>query len=285
MDIYLKNPKSIVILGYPLEHTFSPLIHNYAFKYHNLDYVYTAFPIKPDELTKLGKDFLKVLPIYAGNVTVPFKEIIFNYLDKFTNDASEIGAVNTFYKKDGELWGDNTDLYGFIKSLEGYENFIQNQKVIVLGTGGSAKAVCSGLAKLGAKEIVIISRDKNKAKTFSDNYQGKYSQVNFTFNDYSYFDEKKNIENIKTVINTTPVGMYENQAAIASETVKSIDNNTLFYDLIYNPETTTFLRYAKETNKTTLNGKNMLIYQAAKAFKIWTGYEFPVSEISNLKLY
>lgn len=284
MDIYLKNPKSIIILGYPLEHTLSPLMHNYAFKLYDLDYVYSSYPIKPDDLSKLGKDFLKILPIYGGNVTIPFKETIFNYLDKFTEEASEIGAVNTFYKKDGVLWGDNTDLYGFMKSLEGYEKFITNQKVIVLGTGGSSKAINTGLFKLNAKEIVIISREKEKSKVFASNYNQKYFTNKFKYDDYTYFDELKNLNEVSTVVNTTPLGMYNNISPISYEIIKKINENCLFYDLIYNPEITTFLRYAKETKKTILNGKNMLIFQASKGFKIWTNHEFPISEILDLKL-
>lgn len=283
MDIYLKNPKSIIILGYPLNHTLSPLIHNYAFKYHNLDYVYSAYPITPENFTKLGKDFFKILPIYGGNVTIPFKEIIFNCLDKFTADASEIGAVNTFYKKDGELWGDNTDLYGFIKSLDDYRSNIENKKVIVLGTGGSSKAVCTGLYKLKAKEIIIISRDKYKSKVFSDNYNIKYKSGNFLYDDYSYFENSESLNNIGAIINTTPLGMYDEYSPINKDVILKINSDCLFYDLIYNPEKTPFLRYANETGKTVLNGKLMLIYQAAKAFNIWTGYEFPIREILDLK--
>lgn len=283
MDFYLKNPKSIVILGYPLNHTLSPLMHNYAFKYHNLDYVYSAYPIKPEDFSKLGKDFLKILPVYGGNVTIPFKEIIFNYLDNFSPEASEVGAVNTFYKKDGELWGDNTDLYGFLKSLENYRDNIENKKVIVLGSGGSSKAVCSGLYKLNAKEIIIISRDKNKSKIFSDNYNSKYQTNKFSSNNYEYFEDLNNLDKLGVVINTTPLGMYDNNSALSLEIINKINDDCLFYDLIYNPEKTTFLRYANETGKDILNGKPMLIYQAAKAFNIWTGYEFPLREIISLK--
>lgn len=284
MDIYLKNPKSIIILGYPLEHTLSPLIHNYAFKYHNLDYVYTSFPIKPEDISKLSKNFLKILPIYGGNVTIPFKEIMFNYLDNFSNESSEIGAINTFHNKDGVLYGYNTDLYGFTKSLENYKNYINNKKVVILGTGGSSKAVASGLFKINSSEIIIISRDLEKAKVFSDNYNQKYSTNKFKFDDYRYFNNQENLINIGAIINTTPLGMYDNNSALSYEIISKINNDSLFYDLIYNPETTSFLRFAKETKKEILNGKDMLIYQASKSFNIWTGYEFPISDILNLKL-
>ncbi|MFN8577903.1 MAG: shikimate dehydrogenase [Candidatus Sericytochromatia bacterium] len=284
MNFYLKNPKSIVILGHPLEHTLSPLIHNYAFKYHNLDYVYSALSIKPEDISKLGKDFLKILSIYGGNITIPFKELMFNYLDKFSNEASEIGAINTFHNRDGTLYGYNTDLYGFTKSLENYENYINNKKTIILGTGGSSRAVSNGLFKLNSKEIIIISRDLERAKVFSDNYNQKYVTNKFKFDDYRYFNNQENLSNIGAVINTTPLGMYDNNSALSYDLVAKMNSDTLFYDLIYNPEVTSFLRFAKETKKEILNGKSMLIYQASKSFNIWTGYEFPISDILNLKL-
>lgn len=283
MSKYLRlvKPKSLVILGFPLEHSASPLIHNYGFSYHNLDFVYTAMPIDPKDLSKLGKDFLNILPIYGGNVTVPFKEIIFNYLQKFTDIASELGAVNTFYKKDGELWGDNTDLYGFTRSLENYKEQIKNNKVIVLGTGGSSKSVCSGFFKLGAKEILVISREYSKANTFADNYNQKYSASTFIAADYSYFDDN-NLDDINLVVNTTPVGMYQQESAISEQVISRINKDALFYDLIYKPATTTFLEYAKLTGHPILNGKSMLVYQAAKSFKIWTGHDLPVDDIFSI---
>lgn len=280
-DLRLIKPKSVVILGYPLEHSASPLIHNYGFSYHNLDFVYTAMPIDPKDISKLGKDFLSILPIYGGNVTVPFKEIIFNYLHKFTDIASELGAVNTFYKKDGELWGDNTDLYGFIKSLDNYKEKIKNHKVVVLGSGGSSKSACSGLFKLGAQEIILISREYSKAKIFTDNYNQKYQTSKFIPADYSYFSDNDLVD-IELVVNTTPLGMYEQESVISEQLINKFNKDTLFYDLIYKPSTTTFLEYAKSTGHPILNGKSMLVYQAAKSFKIWTGYDLPTDEILSI---
>src|SRR5258708_6578335 len=133
MTSYLRNPKSVILLGYPLEHTFSPILHNFAFQYLKLDYIYTAFPLEPEKMPELGQNFLKILPFVGGNITIPFKEKIFNYLDKVTEEASQIGAVNTFYKKDGLLWGDNTDMYGFLQSVKGLENNFFNRKVLLIG--------------------------------------------------------------------------------------------------------------------------------------------------------
>ncbi len=276
---YLNNPKSIVLLGYPLNHSLSPKIHNYGFKFYGLDFVYTSMPIKPEDLSKLGKDFLKVLPIYGGNVTVPFKEIIFNYIDKFTDLASEVGAVNTFYKKDDEIWGDNTDVYGFTESLKDYHSKIKNSKVVVLGTGGSSKAVAKGLESLKAKEIIMVSRKYSMAQIFCDNYNQKYPDVNFIPNDYSYFNENSNLKNISLIINTTPLGMYDNQSAINFEIIKKIDDNTLFYDLIYNPSQTVFLENAIKANKQIKNGWQMLVFQAQKSFNIWTGLHYPIGDL------
>src|SRR5690606_4367729 len=134
----------------------------------HLDYVYFSMPVDPRELVKFSPDFLRVLPFAGGNVTVPFKEKIFNFLDKISVEASQIGAVNTFYRKDGILWGENTDWLGFIDSVKGLEHHFYNKRVLLMGTGGSAKAVTAALAKLEVSGIDVVSRSAQDAIYFAE---------------------------------------------------------------------------------------------------------------------
>ncbi|MBC7473850.1 MAG: shikimate dehydrogenase [Candidatus Sericytochromatia bacterium] len=278
----LTNPKSIIILGYPLEHTLSPKIHNFAFKYHNLDYVYTAYPIAPDKLSEMGKYFLHNLPICGGNVTVPFKEIIFNYLDKFTEEASQVGAVNTFYQKDNQLWGDNTDVYGFLQSVDIYKDYFENKKVLLLGTGGSAKAIITALNNLNVKEIAVVSRELEKSNTFVVNKNNLNPNINMVSLDYDSLINYDGLSDFSAIINCTPVGMYENISPLPKTIIDRLNNDALVYDLIYNPSKSKLLSLSEARGLKIINGKMMLIYQASKSFKIWTGYEFPIDQVTEI---
>jgi shikimate dehydrogenase len=282
MHSYLKNPKTIIILGYPLEHTFSPALHNFAFQYLNLDYVYSAFPVEPAKMAELGKDFLRILPVAGGNVTIPFKEKIFNYLDNFSAEASQIGAVNTFYKKEGLLWGDNTDLYGFLQSVKGLENSFTGKTVLLLGTGGSARAVSTALARLKAKEIVVVSRNIETAKVFAGSRQEANPEVTWSFLDYRNLMISNNLNRFSAVINTTPAGMYDNDSPLPETAIEKLSRETLVYDLIYNPSRTRLLALAGQCGLRVMNGLDMLINQAAGAFNLWTGRDFPLEEAKKL---
>lgn len=278
----LKNPKSIVLLGYPLQHSLSPLLHNFAFNQLGLDFTYNAYPIQPERLNDLGKDFLRILPIYGGNVTVPFKELVFNYLDNISDIASEVGAVNTFYKKDGILYGDNTDVYGFIESVSDVKESFTKKTVMMLGTGGSAKAVITALEKLNVQKIIVLSRKLEKSKLFVDNKSQLYPHIEMINLDYQNLLTYNQIKEVSVVINTTPLGMYENISPLQEDIINKFNENTFIYDLIYNPEKTKFLNLAENRGLKIRNGKMMLVYQAAKAFKLWTGFDFPIENALNL---
>ncbi|MEK7432778.1 MAG: shikimate dehydrogenase [Cyanobacteriota bacterium] len=270
------SKKNYVILGYPLKHTISPIIHNTAFQYYNIDCEYGIFSIEPNEFSKIEIDFFRKSEFQGGNVTIPYKEKIINYLDKISDVAGKIGAVNTFYKKNELLLGDNTDYHGFFKSINKYNRFLENKTVVILGTGGSSKAVFHAILNFNPKKIIMVSRDKYNSENFVIN---KKQYVNLDISEilaFSYEDlEKFNLEEVDTLINTTPVGMYENILPVKNIVLSMMKKNAFVYDLIYNPEKTKLLEVAENYGMTTMNGKEMLIYQAEKAFEIWTGKLFP----------
>jgi len=270
---YLINPKGVVIIGYPLVHTFSPKLHNKAFEELGLDYVYFSLPIKPDDFFEMDKNWLKKIPFAGGNVTVPFKEKIIDFLDVLSPEAKQIGAVNTFYQKDGLIYGENTDWLGFLDSVADLREFFKDRSIMILGSGGSARAIVTALANLGVKEITIASRNIEKSLNFVQEKQSFFPEIKWNA------CELKKIENLakySVMINTTPVGMYEDLSPVSSNIINELNDNCLIYDLIYNPPETKLLKMGKERGLRTMNGKKMLIYQAARAFKLWTENDFPL---------
>lgn len=276
MDFYLKNPKLVVLLGHPLGHTFSPRIHNLAFKLLGLDYVYTVFPIEPDKFAHLD---LKNLPIVGGNVTIPYKEKVIAKLDFISESSGNIGAVNTFYKKNGILKGDNTDYYGFMKSLEGFENYFVNKEVLLLGTGGSSKAVLYALNKLKVKKVCVVSRELETANTFINSKIEQGLNLEYQAFNFSTLTLYSQLKNISMVINTTPVGMKDSNSPLNESTLNGLKDDILVYDLIYNPLKTELLKRSENKGFKIKNGLEMLVYQAEKAFEHWTQEQFPTKDI------
>lgn len=275
----LSNPNLFILIGYPIHFSLSPIIYNYSFNYYNLDYVYISFPIKQDYLSKLDISFLKELNFKGGNVTIPFKERIINYLDKLSENASKTSAVNTFYKKDNLLYGDNTDIYGFSKSLENTLKSI-NSDILLLGTGGSAKAIVTALNNLKAKNIYIVSREYQKAKQFVENRGIFFQKINLY--PLTYIDlYKTNLENFSMVINSTPIGMYDDLSILDEEIISKLDKETLIYDIIYHKKTK-LLKISEKYKLKTLNGLNMLLYQCEEAFKLWTGLNLPLKNVKDI---
>lgn len=276
MDFYLKNPKLVVLLGHPLGHTFSPRIHNLAFKILGLDYVYTAFPIEPD---KFGYLDLKNLPIIGGNVTIPYKERVIAKLDIISESSGHIGAVNTFYKENGILKGDNTDYYGFMKSLEGFENYFVNKEVLLLGTGGSSKAVLYALSQLKVKKVCVVSRELETANTFINSKMEQGLNLEYQAFNFETLTLYSQLKNISMVINTTPVGMKDSNSPLNESTLNELKDDVLVYDLIYNPLKTELLKQSESKGFKIKNGLEMLVYQAEKAFEHWTQEKFPTNDI------
>ncbi len=229
------------LLGYKLAHSQSKEIHEHIFKENNIDAVYDLIEITEDEI----KDKIDLLRTgyYSGlNVTIPYKEMVIKYIDKLTEAAIKIGAVNTIYVIDGLVIGDNTDYLGFIDELQFYGIDVSGKDVYVLGSGGASKAVCYALKKINANPIVV-SRDSNKGITYND---------------------LRSINHFDLIVNTTPVGMYPNvDGEILSQEI--VSKASCCVDLICNPKVTKFLEYSKRG----YNGLYMLIFQAIHAEVRW----------------
>ena len=267
MDINGKT-KLLCLIGNPIEHSFSPKIHNYLIKKNSLNMKYVCFNVKNHELENSIRG-IKALGIKGFNVTIPHKVEIMKFLDEVDKNALLIGAVNTVKNEDGKLIGYNTDGVGFVKSItdKGYD--ICNKKVLIIGAGGAARSIAIEMASNGAKEINLRNRSIKNAKQICDILIDNFSiKSNCSTDDIT----KKDLESIDIIINTTPIGMDKDKDSCPiDESIELINKDILVCDIVYNPHETRFISWAKKNNLGTIYGIDMLINQAIQGFNIWTG--------------
>ena len=262
----------LLLLGDPVSHSLSPLMHNTAAAHHELDLKYHAVKLEVHELGLLNTHMYRE-QFRGANVTIPYKEVLADHVDKLDEEAEEIGAVNTIAKEKGQLIGYNTDSYGFRIPLKDLEDRLVSGRAIVFGTGGASRAVVHALDRIGLSEIILISRTPGNQTGYD-----QYDQVRIEgYDAWSVFAEEASI-----IVNSTPLGM---EGRVDSSPVRESERDHLAgkicYDLVYNPMKTKFLRWAEEAGAEIVGGLDMLIYQGSRSFEIWTGNSFPVEIIRN----
>ncbi|GJL86271.1 MAG: shikimate dehydrogenase (NADP(+)) [Micavibrio sp.] len=260
------------VIGHPVVHSKSPLIHNYWIKQHDLDGNYEAVDISCEGLENGIRDLVE--KDYRGfNVTIPHKESMMNLCDEIDETARQIGAVNTVVIDDGRLKGSNTDAFGFIENIRNEEpgfSFAAGS-VVVLGSGGAAKAVVHGLLEHGVPEIFLVNRTKEKALILAESCLApdKVSIVDWE-------ERSKILEGAAMLVNTTSLGM-DGQAALSLD-FALLPRDALVTDIVYAPLHTELLKSAKSNGHKIVTGIGMLLHQARPAFKSWYGIMPEVSE-------
>ena len=271
------------LLGSPVAHSISPMMHNEAFRQLGLDFAYLAFDVGTDHL-KTAVDGLKVMGVRGFNLTMPDKNLMCSLVDKLSPAAEIGGAVNTVVNDDGFLTGYTTDGIGFMRSVaEAGEDSI-GKKMTLLGAGGAAASIMIQAALDGVAEISIFNiRDTffTRAESIIEKLKEK---TECKLNLYDFSDPevlKREIAESRILVNGTSIGMAPNtDRSIITD--KSVFRRDLFvFDVIYNPEETLLLKMAKAAGCKTLNGLNMLLYQGAAAFELWTGRKMPVEIIKE----
>lgn len=269
---FLRSPESakphFLLIGNPVSHSVSPLMHNTALQHHQLDAEYHAVQIEQSELPSLLAHFNK--PSFLGaNITIPYKIDLMDAVDELTPEAEEIGAINTIINKDGKLLGHNTDAYGFMQPLlEIDEEDIDTDRALIFGTGGATKAIVFALNDFGFDEVCMISREPNRIEHRQDAVYCSYD---------NWFDYA---EEASLIINATPLGMYPNvENSPVDDDQAEFLAGKICYDIVYNPLETKFIRQAKQAHGMPIGGLDMLIYQGAESFYRWTGKRFPVGLI------
>ncbi len=259
--------KNYLVIGNPIEHSLSPLLHNFWIKKYNISAIYKKMELEKNNIAKIISD-LREDKINGVNVTVPFKKDVIPFLDGMSDIAKETNSVNTIYKKQAKVIGDNTDVYGFTTAIKLSNFHPKNKKALILGAGGVSPSIIFALKKMGISEIILSNRTKLKAESLKKLFP--YVKI-INWGETAKFD---------LIVNTTSVGIKNNEEIKLDLSELGGD---LFYDLIYNPSQTNFLKKAKKLGKKTENGKNMFIYQAARAFKIWHNIDPEVnSEVEDL---
>ena len=258
------------IIGYPLSHTLSPLMHNFIYQKLGIDVEYKKWEISPNNL-KSHIEKINNENFIGANITVPYKEKIVPLLDEIRNEAKFTGAVNTIVKNNNKLIGYNTDVYGIEQTLDiKLKNDVINNAVI-FGAGGAAKAAFFVLLQRGLNNLTIVNRTKSNAlKMISKFNNVNCDQTIITLNEKSQI--KSACLSADLIINTTILGMkgsgYEDISPIDST---FIDSNSVIFDMVYNPTKTPLIKIALERNANIIEGLDMLVYQAIKSIELWTG--------------
>jgi len=256
--------KLLGLIGHPVDHSFSPIMHNAAIEDLGINYKYLAFDVSEENLKDIVSG-AKAFQIAGFNITIPHKMNIMKYLDEIDEDAKAIGAVNTVKIENGKAIGYNTDGIGAKKALEEKTGILINKNILIIGSGGGSRAVSYELAK--ENNLTIINRNIEKAKILSEELSKNLKKEN----SINYGDLDIDIKNFDIIINTTPVGMYPNTNVDPVIPLNDIKKGAVVMDLIYNPLEPVFLKEAMKYGAETINGLGMLVYQGAVSFEIWTG--------------
>jgi len=263
------------VIGDPIEHTMSPVMHNAAFKNKGVDYVYLPFRVKKEELGK-AIEGMRALNIRGLNVTIPHKVDVIQFLDELDPLADKIGAVNTIVNDDGVLKGYNTDATGFLQAPieRGIEP--EGKSVVILGAGGASRAISFILAERGA-HIVILNRllELDWAKELASRILRTFAKEVEAL-ELNRKNLAKALEKADILVNATSVGMSPNvnETPVTSDLLRP---NLVVYDIVYNPIKTRLQREAEVAGATVISGLDMLVWQGALAFEKWTGQKAPVN--------
>lgn len=261
--------KQYGIIGWPLGHTMSPTLHNWGFGEHGLNAAYDAFPLEPGDLARFMRT-VRERPIAGMSVTIPHKRTVMEYLDRISERARAVGAVNTVYWDGDALCGENTDVSGLIAPLKTLDSLPDS--AIVLGAGGAARAALVGLRELGLESVFIANRTEAKARALADEFSVEAVA----------WDERTRC-GAALICNTTPLGMAGDMESL-TPWGPGFPSGGIAYDIVYNPLETRFLREAAQAGCATLSGLEMFLHQGLAQFRLWTGVDLDEDKARALLL-
>ncbi len=273
--------KVVGVFGFPVRHSLSPAMHNAAFQDLGLDFVYVPFNVHPDNL-EAAVQGVRALQLVGVNVTIPHKESVIRFLDWVSPEAQQISSVNTIHNSEGLLKGYSTDGQGFIESLGPMAAEICGKKSVVLGAGGSARAIVHALAIRGS-EVTVANRTLSRAIEMVETLSKLLGNRSIRAVQIESKEAREAVAEANLLVNCTSVGMFPHieEQPIPSEW---LHKDLLVYDLIYNPIETRLLQAAREIGCKIMNGVLMLVHQGAISFRIWTGLEPPIKVMEEAVL-
>ncbi len=277
----LKGTTQILgIIGDPVTYSLSPVMHNAAFAELGVDYAYLPFRIAEVDLVQAVQGLGAIANVWGFNVTIPHKETILPLLAEVTDIARAVGAVNTV-KRQGESWlGTNTDVAGFLAPLQPLQRDWSQTPVLVLGSGGAAKAVVAGCLQLGCPIIHAIGRDHKKMRRFHSQMTAQLRDFNLRVHTWQSVDNI--LEVVGLVVNATPLGMASQpESPLSAAQIKLLPQGAIAYDLIYTPRPTQFLQLAKQAGYEVIDGLEMLLYQGCAALEFWLERPAPTDRMRH----
>ncbi|MFW6358589.1 MAG: shikimate dehydrogenase [Chroococcales cyanobacterium] len=275
MGVITGKTKLLGVIGNPVTHSLSPVMHNAAIAALNVDYVYLAFPVKPEALATAIAGF-EAIELVGFNITIPHKQTIMPLLSDISPAAKMIGAVNTVWRTETGWYGTNTDVNGFIAPLKTLERDWSQVTPVILGNGGAARAVVVGCHQLGCPQICVVGRNQSKLEHFKQSWEN--TPIEGALSVHSWDELSGLVSKTGLLVNTTPVGMSPQieQSPVAENVMVQLSENAIAYDLIYNPRPTLFLKQAAQQGAMAIDGLEMLVQQGAAALEIWLRQPIPV---------
>ena len=290
--------KILGVIGDPIEHTFSPAMHNAGLDALNLNYIYLPFHVKEDKLGECIQG-AKAMGMKGLNVTIPHKSNVIKHLDDIDSVASMIGAVNTIQfnfdennessNQDNETSvttkGFNTDGYGCVHAIK-EKTSINNKKVTITGAGGAARAVAFQIASSGIDELSILNRNFAKAESLANDLRFNLGKagIDISINSCEIENLKRELDSSDIFIDTTPIGMYPNVDDKAIASADMLHEELVVNDIVYTPMETSLIKEALKANAEVVYGYKMLLYQGIRSFEIWLGRDAPVDVMENALL-
>jgi shikimate dehydrogenase len=275
-----KNQKSkFAIIGYPIQHSLSPAMHNTAFKALKLPFQYSKIQLTPKQLPSFFRKLRN--ESYLGlNVTVPHKEAVVKFMDELSDEAKLIGAVNTIVIEDSRLKGYNTDGAGYLQSLVKETRLsLRDKRIVILGAGGAARAILASLCTQGVKQITIANRTFSRAKTLAKEFQKKFNKIQLKALPLPDDHIGSLFKETDLLINTTSAELKK--MPFPPLPLNHLPRHAIVSDIIYRPKMTVLLKAAKKAGLKTHGGLGMLLYQGALAFELWTGKKAPLSAMKR----
>lgn len=268
------------LIGDPISHSLSPIIHNAAFSHLKLDFVYLAFDVKPSELEN-AMNGIRGLGIHGLNVTMPHKKSVLRFLDEVDQTAKFLGVVNTILNKKGRLCGFNTDGFGALRALKENSFDLSGKKALLLGAGGAAKAIALSLAE-EVEELTILNRTLEKARELEDKLNQQFD-VKVKSDTLSPINVEKYLRDSDILVNATSLGMHPKfgKSIVSLENLRS---DLSVMDIVYNPIETRLVENARAAGARVITGVEMLLHQGAVSFEIWTGCPAPVDVMRKAAL-